>query len=253
MKKKMLIMSIITLLLFTGCNSSKINADKKNAKSEKELREESKRAENSEKFKKEYESLNGEENSNGKKYREIEIPSDNPFIYKSAKDIVKAIDNKKTFLVYFGFPTCPWCRSILPTLINVLKDNGVEEIYYVNIKDIRDELELNSKDEVKVKTEGSEDYKELLEKLDEVLEDYTLKDKKDKDVKTGEKRIYAPNIVAVVDGKAIKLTTGISDKQDDPYMELTDEIKKDMKESIEKVVKEYSIASASCNIDSTEC
>lgn len=253
MKRRIIVISIITLLLFTGCNSSKINQDKKNAKSEKELRVESKRLENAEKFKNEYESLNNEKSSSGKEYREIEIPSDNPFIYKSAKDVINAMNNKKTFLVYFGFPTCPWCRSVLPTLISVLKDNGVEEIYYVNIKDIRDELELDDKGKVKVKTEGSEEYKTLLEKLDDVLEDYILKDKKDKDVETGEKRIFAPNIVAVIDGKAVKLTTGISDKQDDGYAELTDEIKKDMKESIEKVVREYTTTSASCNIDNPEC
>lgn len=253
MKKRIIFISMITLLLFTGCNSSKIKQDKKNAKSEKELRAESKRLENAEKFKNEYERLNGQKNSNGKEYRNIEIPSDNPFIYKSAKDIVNAMNNKKTFLVYFGFPTCPWCRSVLPTLMNVLKDNGIEEIYYVNIKDIRDELELDDKGEVKVKTEGSEDYKTLLEKFDNVLEEYILKDKEDKDVETGEKRIYAPNIIAVVDGKAVNLTTGISDKQDDGYMKLTDEMKKDMEKSIEKVVKEYSTASASCNVDNPEC
>ena len=246
-------MSMITLLLFTGCNSSKIKQDKKNAKSEKEIREESKRLENAEKFKTEYESLNGKKNSDGKEYRKIEIPSDNPFIYKSAKDIVKAMENKKTFLVYFGFPTCPWCRSIMSSFLSVLKDNGVEEIYYVNIKDIRDELELDDKKEVKIKKESNEDYKTLLEKLDNVLEEYTLKDKKGKEVKTGEKRIYAPNIVAVVDGKPIKLTTGISDKQDDGYSELTDEIKDDMKKLIEEVVKEYSIGSASCNVDNSNC
>lgn len=253
MKKRIIIMSMITLLLFTGCNSSKIKQDKKNAKSENEIRAESKRLENAEKFKNEYESLNGQKNSNGKEYRNIEIPSDNPFMYKSAKDIVNAMNNKKAFLVYFGFPTCPWCRSVLPTLMNVLKDNGIEEIYYVNIKDIRDEIELDDKGKVKIKNEGSEDYKDLLEKFDDVLKEYILKDKNDKEVKTGEKRIYAPNIVAVVDGKPIKLTTGISDKQDDGYAVLTDEIKNDMKKAIEEVVKEYLVASASCNVDNPDC
>ena len=163
------------------------------------------------------------------------------------------MENKKTFLVYFGFPTCPWCRSIMSSFLSVLKDNGVEEIYYVNIKDIRDELELDDKKEVKIKKESNEDYKTLLEKFDDVLKEYILKDKKDKEVKTGEKRIYAPNIIAVVDGKPIKLTTGISDKQDDGYSELTDEIKDDMKKLIEEVVKEYSIGSASCNVDNSNC
>ena len=43
-----------------------------------------------------------------------------------------------------------------------------------------------------------------------------------------EKRIYAPNVVAVVNGEPTKMEDGISDKLTDPYMELTDEIKKDI-------------------------
>ena len=40
----------------------------------------------------------------------------------------------------------------------------------------------------------------------------------------GEKRIYAPNYIYVSEGKAIRMTTGISDKQTDSREELTDEI-----------------------------
>lgn len=246
MKKKLCILSIIglCLLTLTGCNSKKDSDDNK---------EKTEEVTDALKFKEEYESLNGTESSSGKTIRTIEIPSDNPFIYKSAKDIVESMDNEETFIVYFGFPTCPWCRSVLPTLISVAKDNGVDKIYYVNVKDIRDVMELNDKGKPEVKTNGTEDYNKLLEKLDNVLSDYTLTDEDGKEVKTGEKRIYAPNIITVIDGKAKKITTGISDKQTDGYMELTDEMIDDMKDAFKKVINEYTSATASCDINSTKC
>ena len=77
---------------------------------------------------------------------------------------------------------------------------------------------------VVLEKEGSEGYIGLLNRLDNVLEDYTL-DVDGKEISTGKKRIYAPNVVSIVNGEAKELETGISDKQDDPFMELSDEIK----------------------------
>lgn len=51
------------------------------------------------------------------------------------------------------------------------------------------------------------------------------------------KRIYVPSIVAIVDGKAVNLTDGISDKQTDAYMELSDEIKKDSYQKIKCTIE----------------
>ena len=72
---------------------------------------------------------------------------------------------------------------------------------------------------------GTQGYKRLIEQLDEVLEDYTLT-KDEETISAGEKRIYAPNIVAISNGKPIQLETGISEKLKDPYGKLTSEIKK---------------------------
>lgn len=180
------------------------------------------------KFKQEYEKVNGEESYGGNITRELNIPEDNPFIYKSAGDIVKMINDKETFVVYFGFSTCPWCRSVLPTAIEVFDDLDINEVYYVDVKEIRDVLEATEDGEVVTKTEGSKDYYKLLELLDGVLDNYSLYDSEGNEVNSNEKRIYAPNFVSVVDGKPTKLETGISDNQEDAYMELGDEIKKDM-------------------------
>ena len=179
------------------------------------------------KFKEEYEKLNGKKNSNGVTYREVEIDEDNPFVFATAEEIQEKIDNKETFAVYFGFNSCPWCRSIITTLVEVADDLNIEKIYYVDVLDIRDTYELNSKNKPEKTKDGSEGYNEIINSLESVLSDYTLTTEKGKTVKVGEKRIYAPNLVSVVDGKAQKLNTGISEMQTDSMMELTDEMKKD--------------------------
>lgn len=212
MKKVLSIILILTMIIsITGCTISDDIKD-------------------SDKFKEEYESQNGKKSKSGKEYRKVSIPEDNPFVYATAEEIIKKIDNKETFIVYFGFSTCPWCRSVIEELIKCANDSDVDKIYYVDIKDIRDTREINKDGEIETTKEGTKGYMELLDKLDEVLDEYTVTvtDSEEDEISLEEKRIYAPNLVAVVNGKATKLEDGISNKLTDPYMELTDEIKKDI-------------------------
>ena len=160
---------------------------------------------------------------------------DNPIKYATAKDIVDMMDNKKTFIVYFGFNDCPWCRSVIENLISVAKEKNIDTIYYVDIKNIRDEKNVVD-GEIVTKKEGSKAYMKLVKKLDNVLDDYVITTD-DKDFQVGDKRIYAPNIVAIVNGKAEELTDGISSKQDDAYMELTDKMNNESKKKIECIFK----------------
>lgn len=188
-------------------------------------------------FKQEYEKLNNEVSSYGKEFRNIKIDEDNPFVYQTDTDIVNRINNKETFIVYFGFSECPWCRSVVPTIIDVAKDYNVETIYYVNVKNIRDILELDDNGNIITKKQGTDDYMKLIKLLDNVLDDYILYDEENKEINTNEKRIFAPNIISVVDGVAKELETGISDKLTDSYMELTKDIKEDMYKKLECIMK----------------
>ncbi|MCI2042093.1 MAG: hypothetical protein LKJ84_03955 [Bacilli bacterium] len=200
------------------------------------------------KFKEEYEKLNGKKNDQGKKYREITIDSKNKMVYKTTEEVLELIDKKKSFVLYFGFDTCPWCRSVVPTLASISKELN-QEVYYIDVKDIRDTFELDDDNKPKLVKKGSKDYSKLLEKLESVLEDYTLTDSDNNEIKVGEKRIYAPSIVIVIDGKAKELTTGISDKQTDGYMKLTKEMEKDTYNKIKKVLKQVSDKSNTCYLD----
>ena len=178
-------------------------------------------------FKNEYEALNGVVNEHSKIIRSVNIDKDNPFKYISAEKLVKKIENKESFYVYFGFAKCPWCRSVLPTLIQVAKELDVKRIYYVDVLDIRDTLKIDDNGNITSEKMGTKAYYSLIALMDNVLDDYTIKDKDGNEVKTGEKRIYAPNVVKVEKGIATLLTTGISDKQTDAYMELDKDMIKD--------------------------
>ena len=227
---KKILKSILVIVMFlcitTACNKNENNKDNKEIT-------------DSIRFKEEYESLNGTiREKDGKTIRSISITENNPMIYKTAEELVNMINNKETFMVYFGFKDCPWCRSMLPTLIEVANDLNLEKIYYVDVKEIRDTLSLSADDKIIVDNEGSEGYKQLLDLLDNVLDDYILTNSKGKKINTKEKRIFAPNIVAIKDGKAKALEEGISENQKDGYAELTDDIKKEMYEKIENIIKE---------------
>lgn len=236
MDKKLVIFSVVAILILEGLFAYN-NYKEKNRMVSDAL-----------KFKEEYESLNDEINDkNGKNFRFISISENNPFIYKEAEDIVEMIKRNETFVVYFGFNSCPWCRSVVPTLINVAKDLNIKKVYYVDIKDIRDKIIINDDGKLEVTKEGSEAYYKLLELMEHVLNDYNLTDSNGKTVFANEKRIYAPNVVAVINGVAERLDSGISEKQTDSSMALTDEIIKDTYHKFECILKCLKESQYVCN------
>ena len=91
--KKFLISIILCLLVITGCG-----------------------VKDSVKFKHEYEALNGEK-VNGKLARIVEIGKENPMKYITEEEIIEKLESKESFIVYFGFAECPWCRSVLSYLL----------------------------------------------------------------------------------------------------------------------------------------
>ena len=219
MRKTISILLIIMITItITGCTTSKKQTD-------------------SEKFKEEYEKENGKKSKSGNVNRTVSISEDNPFVYSTAEEISEKIDNKETFIVYFGFSTCPWCRSIIEELIRCAKDSNVDKIYYVDVLDIRDKKEINDAGEIETTKKGTKGYMKLIEKMSDVLSEYTTTDENDEEVLLGEKRIYAPNYFYIENGKVKKMIEGISESQKDPYEELTDEILDDEEEQFEDFFK----------------
>lgn len=142
------------------------------------------------KFKEEYEKLNDTVKP------KVSLNDDNPFVYADSKKVIETLKSG-TGLIYFGFSNCPWCRNA----VNVLQYVNTDEILYFDVKDKRDTYEVI--DGVLKKTKDAEDgYYEILELLDDILEDYEIEDDSTT-YKVGEKRIYVPLVVGVLNGKIV--------------------------------------------------
>lgn len=222
MKRSLLLVLIICIFVLSGCS---VKQDKKAIE-----------------FKEEYESMNGIVNSKGKEHRSVFIDLHNSFEKVDASDIVEMIENEETFYVYFGDKLCPWCRSVIEKAVEISNKNKIEKIYYVAIWDddgnevLRDKYALEEGQLNKI-SDGTEEYYKLLEYFDDVLSEYNLTDDEGNKVEVGEKRIFAPNFIYVKDGKAVRLTEGISELQKDSREELTSEILKDEKKLFEAFFK----------------
>ena len=202
MKRKLFILILLVSIFLTGCSKK-----------------------DSQIFKETYESLNGKTNAKGALHRTVSIDKNNMFDIVTDEDIVKKIEKGETFYVYFGDKLCPWCRSVIEKFISVAKENNIDKVYYVAIWDdngneiVRDKYTLDENNNLVKSVSGTESYAKLLEYFDSVLKEYKVGD-----VSTNEKRIFAPNFFYVENGKVVKMTSGISDKQTDSRGELTDEI-----------------------------
>jgi len=73
-------------------------------------------------------------------------------------------------------------------------------------------------------------YYKILEILESKLKDYTLTTKENKQIKTGEKRLFAPSVVAVQNGEIKDFHEGTVDSQNSGY----DPLKKEEKEELQK-------------------
>ena len=148
------------------------------------------------KFKEDYESVNGKKVSDELSYSSLDIPKNNPMKYSSYEEIFKILDNG-TGVIYLGFPECPWCRNIVPVLIDTALKSKVETIYYLNIKDDRNVLSLTKKGKIKTEKEGTENYLKLVDLLKDNLREYEGLNNKNI------KRIYVPLVIFVKNGKVV--------------------------------------------------
>lgn len=188
-------------------------------------------------FKESYESLNGKETSSGKTYREISINDENIFNIIDLKQFenFSSKDFDYTGILLISDPKCPWCRSVLPTAIEVAKEQSIDKIdvihawdaegnevfrdKYVEVEDGKYELQV-----------GHPLYNYLINcQGSELLNDYIITKSDGSSFETGEKRIYLPSFLYVKNGDIVAFTTGISELQSGAYDELSVEVIEDMR------------------------
>lgn len=202
------------------------------------------------KFKEDYESLNGTTRANGQKNKEVKIIDDNNIKYITIEEAAKVLDSGSG-VIYFGFAACPWCRNAVPTLLEAMTASELEEIYYVDIRpedkaenDIRDVYALNSKNKAKKQRDALDPaYHDVLLALANYLDDYVLVTDSGKKVNTGEKRLYAPTVVAVRDGEVVGFHEGTVENhekdENGELRDLTNDERKELLNTYSDIISKY--------------
>lgn len=161
-------------------------------------------------FKLSYEYINQVEYNNGKKIK-VNIPWKNGIQYLSEEEIIPFLKGK-TGIIYFGYNTCPWCRNIVPILIDTVQDNHIDTLYYVDIH----------------KVDLSSIKNELISLLDEYLEEN----------ETGEKGIAVPDVYFIKEGKIIGHHLGTVDSYHNPYLGMSPDQKQELTNIYQDFIEE---------------
>ncbi len=220
MNKKITILLLTLVIILTGCSDKEDVSD-------------------SLKFKQEYESLNGQKDDDGLSYSMVEISSDCKVKYMTKDKITEVLTNG-THVVYFGWPTCPYCRLAVPILLETIEEYSGISMYYYDIKELRDAY---------VKDPSSEDgqlYSEIskiisfsecdLSSID-VFEDGTLK-------------LAASIMYFIKDGEIIGYHRGTVESHLNAYEPLEEDQKEELKDIyrsyLDEMIKKSPIGCGDC-------
>lgn len=110
------LMLVTVLTLFCGCDSSNVTQNPVSQDTEPNVSS-SKALSDTELFASEYPS----------------VSNDNIFI-SITPDEINNIFEQGTGIIFFGFPECKWCQEYVPMLQKIAQANGINKIYYYNIK-----------------------------------------------------------------------------------------------------------------------
>ena len=150
-------------------------------------------------FKWEYERFNGKQNLSHVKYVTVDIKEDNNVVYLDSKKTIDFL-NKKTGVLFFGYPESNYSRNAIGVLLNMTNNN----IYYFNAYEIRDE-KVKVDDEIVTRKEGTKDYYKILNILGDKAEAYEeIED-------DNSKRLYFPTVLFVKNGKIVYMHSGTVD------------------------------------------
>ena len=188
-----------------------------------------------EKFKQEFEQYNGltYEDTNDKLI-DVEIPNNNPFVYKTGKEIVEIMQSEDAYIL-FGYASCPLTRAAIEVLIETAKEENIDKIYYVDIKNMRDEYVPGEGIIPGQTKEGTEAYYEILNIFGSKLDKYYVaSDDNFYLFDTGVTRLLSPTLVAVSKGKVISMHAELTDDYEE-NSELTEEEKEELRKDYKDV------------------
>lgn len=138
---------------------------------------------------------------------------ENQFKDMNMETALNLFKEKKSGILYFGFPKCPWCVEAIPIMNEVAKADNLY-IQYIRTRDDNKKL---------LYTE--EQKKEFIPYVKDYLE-------KDDD---GNYAIFVPFVVVVKDGKAMSGHIGTVDSHDAKERKMNDKEKAEVKKIYEEM------------------
>ena len=106
------------------------------------------------------------------------VANDNRFIFASADEVLEKFESGSG-LIFLGFQQCPWCQRLAPIVDEAAKAEGLDKIYYLDIRHARET--------------NDDTYKKLVEKLKPHL----------RTDENGQPRVYVPDVTALKDGRVV--------------------------------------------------
>lgn len=170
-------------------------------------------------------------------FENVAVELSTPLVYKLSEEEVFYTLKNKTGILFFTWEECPWCKELIPYLVNLSMEKEVP-LFIFEGYDMRDIKELDDKGNVITKKEGSSLYNTLLRELNQYLPYYEgLGEYK-------EKRIYLPTTIFLKDGQIIDVHTGLVDSYENPKESLTKEQENELIAYLKEQIKE--IKTKSC-------
>lgn len=106
------------------------------------------------------------------------VANDNRFVFASASEVLEKFESGSG-LIFLGFQQCPWCQQLAPLVDDAAKAEGLDKIYYLDIRHARET--------------NDDTYKKLVEKLKPHL----------RTDENGQPRVYVPDVTALKDGRVV--------------------------------------------------
>lgn len=106
------------------------------------------------------------------------VANDNRFVFASSDEVLEKFESGSG-LIFLGFQQCPWCQQLAPLVDDAAKAEGLDKIYYLDIRHARETNDAT--------------YKKLVEKLKPHL----------RTDENGQPRVYVPDVTALKDGRVV--------------------------------------------------
>ncbi len=143
--------------------------------------------------------------------REYSVPRNNPFVYAKLDEVYDLLENG-TGIIFFGNSDCEVCNVGAQVLTDVLIKNDIDKAYYYNPKKIIDE--------------NDKDYKKLINLIN--------------DSTSEEIEFDIPCVMVIKEGNIVSYNNELVElKEEDMDLVLDDNTKKDLRNSYNKMIKEF--------------